>query len=146
VPLDQGTEIQERGVDVRHPRQVLRVDGGREERGKLRLVAFEKLMVYGAPRPHDVDEGSVPGALEGVRLEKLVVPLEIKGKRVEPRAVPVHVVRGDSRDDAGVDAAGEEGTNRHVGDHLAPYGVAHKPGDGLHRLFVTVGEIGRAHV
>ncbi|MDT4845762.1 hypothetical protein FQZ97_797580 [compost metagenome] len=88
--------------------------------GQLSTVEDDFLMA-GADLLHQVaDEGRVRGATHGIAGEAAAMVDEVDGEGADVLlAGGQQLLRGQRGDDRGVEAAGEQAAQRHVGDYLA---------------------------
>ncbi|MPM59375.1 hypothetical protein SDC9_106217 [bioreactor metagenome] len=133
IPAGLFAEINQRGVHVRHARQVMGVHRGLQT-GKLILrTAFQIPVIRFQIVDHKIDIGPVLGGLEGRGLEITVVSRKVKGKRSELLASFFQLLGTYGRHQTAVHSAGEKRTDRYVGDHLPPNGIQYQFPGGFHR-------------
>ena len=96
-------------------------------------------MVQRVEGQHLVHIRPVPGGLEGVGLEAVVVVGKVKGKGVEGVALCCQLPAGKGGDHAGINAAGQKAAHRHIRHQLALHCIPQQPGDLFHRLGVGIG-------
>ena len=75
---------------------------------------------------HSTDIGGIAGGLEVAFLKVAVVVPIVHGKGVEFPALFLHDLICQRGEQAGIQSAGQECSNGHIGDHLPPDGIRHQ--------------------
>lgn len=122
---DKAAKIEHGAFDVGHAGQVSRIHGLEKIGVEVVVVAGKILVLRVTVGGHEVDVRAILRWLEGICTEVLVISDKVKGIGGEKLALFLQLLATDGRDEARINAAGEEGADWNIREHLHSDAVRH---------------------